>query len=907
MNGITNNNDLKSITSFFEKQEISLIAPTTEELSRQLAEWNNTKYDYPAHTALHKLISGRAVECPDKTAITFGEQKITYKILNEQVNQLAAILIKNEVKKGDRVGLALDRSAEMVIALLAIMKTGAVYIPLDPQFPLNRINYMLEDSQAVILLTSIKYKNHFQSPAKELLIEELWETLDNYPATDPEVEVNGNDLVYILYTSGSTGLPKGAQITHQNLVNFLISMQRAPGLTATDKLLAVTTISFDIAGLELYLPLLAGAEIVIADTKATKDGWALLDIIKKEKVSVLQATPYTWRLLLEAGWDASTPLKVICGGEALPLELSQKILERASSLWNVYGPTETTIWSTVKQLTSADEVISIGRPINNTAIYIVDKYLNPLAPGIPGEIYIGGDGVAMGYLNRPELTAEKFVEDPFSKQAGNKMYRTGDLGKFMPNGEIECLGRIDAQVKIRGYRIETGVLEYQLAKENDIKQAVVIARPDKFGVDKLLAFIITKNTDEALNTTARIHNWKAVLKNSLPDYMVPDNFIIVPAMPLTPNGKIDKKALPDPEISDTVKLHTGPRNETEAVLTGIWQELLGLQQVGIYDNFFDLGGHSLLALRVIANVEKVTSKQFPVNVLFEYQTIEKFAEFLEEDGKKSKLQSLVPIKAAGNNKPLYVVSGINGTAFAFVRFANMLDAEQPVYLLQEPQEIGEMEEFPATVEGIAATYIDQILKQNPDGPFAIAGHCFGGIIAFEMAKQMEKMGKEVKLLALMDIDISDFETLQPGMKKNLYFIKHKIQNELHKIYKNTYLFVAHRQLFFKYRNEYHRRLLNKYKKIAKPNYNIEEYNFSQKVTQLYEKAKKNYQFTPYNIDVIIFRAKIASYHRDDKKFSGWKPFVNSIEVRDVEGDHLTMLESNDLPTILQQDLNRYLK
>lgn len=876
------------------------------ELSGQLAGWNNTKYAYPMHLALHELISQRAAESPDKTAITFGEQKTTYKILHEQANQLAAILIKNDVKKGDRVALALDRSAEMVIALLAIMKTGAVYIPLDPQFPLNRINYMLEDSKAVILLTSKKYKNHFQSQAKELLIEDLSETLHNYPSTDPDVEVNGHDLVYILYTSGSTGMPKGAQIAHHNLVNFLISMQREPGLTATDKLLAVTTISFDIAGLELYLPLLTGAEIIVADSKAAIDGRALLDIIKKEKVNVMQATPYTWRLLLEAGWDESTPLKVICGGEALPLELSQKLLKRASSLWNAYGPTETTIWSTVKKLTSEDEVISIGRPINNTSIYILDKFLNPLAPGIPGEIYIGGDGVAKGYLNRPELTAEKFVDDPFSKHAGNKMYRTGDLGKFMPDGEIECLGRMDAQVKIRGYRIETGEVEYQLAKENDIKHAVVIARTDKFGVDKLVAFIVTANIGEPLNTTALIHNWKAGLKNSLPDYMVPDNFIIVPAMPLTPNGKIDKKALPDPETRETVKLYTGPRNETETMLAGIWRELLGLQQIGIYDNFFDLGGHSLLALRVIASVENVTSKRLPVSVLFEYPTIEKFAKFLEEVEGKSKLQSLVPIKATGGNKPLYVVSGINGTAFAFVQFANMFDAEQPVYLLQEPQEIGEMEEFPDNVEGIAATYIDQILKQNPDGPFALAGHCFGGIIAFEMAKQMEKMGKEVKLLALIDITISDFETMQPGIKKNLYFIKKTIQSEFYKIYKNISLLAENRTLFLKYRKQSSVRLLNKIKRVAKPNHNIEEYDFSQKVTQLYEKARKNYQFTPYNKDVIIFRAKMASYHRDDKKFSGWKPFVNSIEVRDVEGDHLTMLDSMDLAAVLQTDLNLHL-
>ncbi len=581
------------------------------ELSLQLDAWNSTKYPYPMHTALHKLIGERTTEMPGKTAITFGEEKITYKLLNECANQLAAILIENNVKKGDKVAFALDRSAEMVITLLAIMKTGAVYIPLDPQFPLNRINYMLEDSQAIVLLTSKKYKGNYTSDAKELLIEDIFKALKKYPSTDPEVAVDGTDLVYILYTSGSTGNPKGVQIAHHNLVNFLYSMQNAPGLNLEDKLLAVTTISFDIAGLELFLPLLTGAEIILADTATAKDGRALLDIIKNEQVTVMQATPYTWRIMLEAGWDKSTPLKVICGGEALPLELSQRLLNRASSLWNVYGPTETTVWSTIKQLTKKDEIISIGRPINNTSIYILDKFLNPLAPGVAGEIYIGGDGVAKGYLNRPELTAEKFIDDPFTKQASDKMYRNGDLGKFLPNGEIICLGRIDAQVKIRGYRIETGEIEFQLAKEENIKEAVVIARPDNLGVDKLVAFIVVNYSEEAANTGNQVQSWKESLKNSLPDYMVPDNFIIVPAMPLTPNGKVDKKELA--KYGETLTLegdeYVAPRTNIEKLVADIWIEYLGVEKVGVHDNFFELGGFTrLLPYRVMTKIEKETGK-----------------------------------------------------------------------------------------------------------------------------------------------------------------------------------------------------------------------------------------------------------------------------------------------------------
>ncbi|MEO6632946.1 MAG: amino acid adenylation domain-containing protein, partial [Mucilaginibacter sp.] len=623
----------------------NILTMDSAELSHHLVEWNDTACAYPRETPLHKLIAKIAAETPDQTAITFGEQKTTYKELNERANQLAAILIKNGVKKGDKVAFSMDRSAEMIISMLAIMKAGAVYIPLDPIFPINRINYMIEDSQAVVLLTSQNYKGKYQSNAKELVLEDEWLTINDYPTTDPEVTVTGDDLVYILYTSGSTGMPKGVQIAQHNLVNFLYSMQKQPGLTPGDKLLAVTTISFDIAGLELFLPLLTGAEIILADAATAKDGRALLDIIKNEGATVMQATPYTWRIMLEAGWNKDTALKAICGGEALPAELAERILTCATSLWNVYGPTETTIWSTVKEISAADK-ISIGRPIDNTSIYILDKFLRPLGPGIPGEIYIGGEGVAQGYLNRPELTAEKFVADPFTKIPGTKMYNTGDLGRFMPDGEIECLGRMDAQVKIRGYRIETGEIEYNLVNNTNIKEAVVLARPDNFGIDKLVAFVVINKESALQDETAQVQNWKETLRNSVPDYMVPDNFVVLDEMPLTPNGKVDKKVLSKHGISavDTGHGFVAPRTDVEQMVAGIWKEYLGIDKIGVYDNFFELGGHSLIAVQVMTRIEKETGKRLPLAALFETSTVEKLALMLQMDGKSITWDSLVPIK-----------------------------------------------------------------------------------------------------------------------------------------------------------------------------------------------------------------------------------------------------------------------
>jgi amino acid adenylation domain-containing protein len=879
------------------------------ELSLQLEAWNNTKYPYPMHTPLHKLVGGRATDLPDKTAITFGEQKITYKLLNESANRLAAILIENNVKKGDKVAFALDRSAEMVIVLLAIMKAGAVYIPLDPQFPLNRINYMLDDSKAAVLLTSKNHKGKYQSNAKELLIEDIREILTNYPSTDPEVEVSGTDLVYILYTSGSTGNPKGVQIAHHNLVNFLVSMQQEPGITNMDKLLAVTTISFDIAGLELFLPLLTGAEIIIADTASSKDGRVLLDIIKKEKISIMQATPYTWRIMLEAGWDKTTPLKVICGGEALPIELASRLINLTTSFWNVYGPTETTIWSTIKKITAEDKVISIGRPINNTSIYILDKFLNPLAPGVAGEIYIGGDGVAQGYLNMPELTAEKFIDDTFSKQPGNKMYRTGDLGKFMPNGEIECLGRIDSQVKIRGYRIETGEIEYQLAKERDVKEAVVIARADNHGVDKLVAFVVTSYADETLNAAAQVQIWKDALKKSLPDYMVPDNFITIPAMPLTPNGKVDRKALAKHGISAALEADTyvAPRTDIEKLVTDIWIEYLGIKKIGVHDNFFELGGHSLIAVQVMARIEKETGKRLPLAALLETSTIEKLAQLLELGAKSITWDSLVPIKPKGNKMPMYMVHGAGLNVLLFNALAINMSSDQPVYGLQA-KGLNGVDEPLTKIEDIATHYINAIMGQNPTGPYALAGYSFGGIIAFEMARQLEALGKEVKMLAMFDTYAyrsPHFDPLLIKSYKRARFFKDKVLYSFK--LENGIKGITDRIRSVK------RKIIRVYWRFryGKEQKQAGFFGYSNKIDLTNEYAEKHYQLKPYNIAIEVFRAEQRTFYMDDFEYLGWKPYaLKGVNIHKIPGEHNTIFKApNDkiFADVLQKCLDEAIK
>ena len=879
--------------------------PDAEELSQQLSEWNNTGFTYASDTPLHHLISERAAKYTDKTALTFNNEKITYKTLDRNANQLAHLLIENGVKKGDKIAFALERSAEMVTVLLAIMKTGATYIPLDPQFPLNRINYMLDDSAAVILLTSKKLSGQYQSKAKELLIDELWPTLSQYPDTEPEIKVNGKDLVYILYTSGSTGMPKGVQISHQNLVNFLISMQREPGITADDKLLAVTTISFDIAGLELFLPLITGAEVIITDTAAAKDGRALLDIIKNEQATIMQATPYTWRIMLEAGWDKSTTLKVICGGEALPAELANRILNIAPSLWNVYGPTETTIWSTVKKLTVNDQTISIGRPINNTAVYILDDFLHPQAPGAAGEIYIGGDGVAQGYLNRPELTAEKFVNDPFADIPGAKMYRTGDLGRFLPDGEIECLGRIDAQVKIRGYRIETGEIEFQLVKEAGIKEAVVIARPDKAGVAKLVAFIVANGIDEPTDISKQVQAWKDGLKDALPDYMIPDNFAIVAAMPLTPNGKIDKKELANLGISteEITETYVEPVTDTEKLLVSIWMEYLGLSKIGIRDNFFQLGGHSLIAVQVMTQIEKETGVRLPLAALFENSTIEKLAGLLEPDSEGITWDSLVPIKPGGHKMPLYMVHGAGLNVLLFNTLAMGMDNDQPVYGLQA-KGLNGIDEPLDRIEDIAAHYIASIMQQNPTGPYALAGYSFGGIIAYEMAQQFEALGKEVKMLAMFDTYAYRspyFDPVFTKYAKKVRFFKDKI------IY--AFKFEHGVKGFVDRARSLKRKIIRNYWRLrhGKEQNQTGFFGYSNKIDELNMEAERHYKLKPYPIELEVFRAEERTFYMDDFEYLGWRPYaLKGVNVHKIPGEHNTIFKApNDkkFAEVLQKCLN----
>jgi amino acid adenylation domain-containing protein len=594
---------------------------SSEELEQVLVEWNQTATDYSRdhlRTCIHELFELQAERSPDAVAVVAGNLEMTYRELNQRANQLAWYLLKRGVGPEVPVGLSLDRGPRIVIALLGVLKAGGAYVPLDPRVPADRMSFMLSDAKPRVVLTEQRLLRDVFC-ADTVLLDSDWHVIAQESKENPNRKLNAQTLAYVMYTSGSTGKPKGVPIEHGSVVNLLRSMQREPGLNRDDVLLAVTTLSFDIAGLEVYLPLISGARLVIASSEDVIDGNRLKNLLSEQRVTFMQATPATWRLLFEAGWQGSPGLKILCGGEAMPPELAKELSAGADSVWNVYGPTETTIWSTVYRVTGQEEnTIPIGRPIANTSIYILDHHHNPVPINIAGEIYIGGDGLSRGYLNRPELTAERFVQNPLLANQTSRLYRTGDLGRFRSNGDIEYLGRVDSQVKLRGFRIELGEIESVLTSHTSLREAVVIVT-GQGEQQKLSAYVVV--TDEKAAPAAG--ELSRYLRMKLPEHMVPTAYRRVERLPLLPSGKVNRGVLPA-TVSIALREETeflAPRNEIEKQLADIWKNLLHVEQVGIEQNFFELGGHSLLALQVTARIRRAFDVELPVRSIFEAPTI----------------------------------------------------------------------------------------------------------------------------------------------------------------------------------------------------------------------------------------------------------------------------------------------
>ena len=623
------------------RQPVSRLSLLTEaERHELLFNFNSTERDYPHDLCVHSLFEQRAANNPKAIAAVCDGSSVTYGELDSRAEQLAGFLVKHGVAPGQVVALVLDRSLEMVIAMLATLKAGGAYLPLDPAYPKERVNFILNEAKPRVVLTQQRFATGLaHTEAHIVCIDSDWSMIERETAPASRIEPKSTDLAYLIYTSGSTGKPKGVEIPHRAVVNFLNSMQRQPGFQAEDRLLAVTTLSFDIAGLEIFLPLVSGGRVVVASREATTNGFSLAQMIEDERISVMQATPGTWRLLLDAGWKPRPGFKMLCGGEAFPRDLADALLASGDNLWNMYGPTETTIWSAVSRVDRGPAPVRIGPPIDNTQFYVLGTNLEPQPLGVPGELFIGGDGLARGYFKREALTGEKFLPNPFLS-GDARMYRTGDLVRLLPNGYIEFLGRLDHQVKIRGFRIELGEIEAVLMKHPSIAEAVVIVHEDRG--NKQLAAYYTSASGKSLDSA----ELRTFLNASLPAYMTPAFFMYLTEMPRTPNGKVNRNGLPkvEPEQAAPARSIRAPRSKNEEQLVSICCEVLNLDKISIDDNLFEMGADSIQIFRILARANR-SGLNLTAQQILQWPTIEVLARSEQPDGDAGATPDRVRLRA----------------------------------------------------------------------------------------------------------------------------------------------------------------------------------------------------------------------------------------------------------------------
>ena len=632
--------------------QLPLLPPAQRQML--LHDWNASGLALDPLRNAHDFIDAQAARTPERTAIVHGGQRVSYGQLARRADGIAARLLALGVRPGDLVGLHLHRGPQLVAGLMGILKAGAAYVPLDPAYPAERLAFMLDDSGARLVLGERALQAQLPAGARTFLaVDDIADRAADAPAVS--VAVDPASPAYVIYTSGSTGRPKGVLLPHRALVNFFAAMLHQPGMTAGDTICAVTTLSFDIAVLELLLPFTLGATVAIADTATAADGLALAELIDACGATLVQATPATWRMLLDAGWKGRHGLRIISGGEPMTRELADGLLARVAQLWNLYGPTETTIYSTGERVLPGDGLITIGKPVSNTQVYLVDRHLQPVPVGVPGELLIGGLGVAIGYHARPELTAEKFIADPFSGVPGSRLYRTGDLVRWTRDGRLDMLGRIDNQVKLRGFRIELGEIEAVLASHPACRQAVVVCREDRPGDKRLAAYVRADASHMApADGAAFIASLRAQLAQAVPAYMVPPAFVLLQQFPMTPNGKVDRRALPVPDRAAlSGRQVEAPLGLQEMLVARLWRELLGLEQVGRHDDFFELGGHSLLAGQLVSRLRQASGTALTLGQLFGAPTVAGLAALLDSAPAAAALPALSAQAApAGDTLPL---------------------------------------------------------------------------------------------------------------------------------------------------------------------------------------------------------------------------------------------------------------
>lgn len=891
---------------------------TVAERSAWLVERNNPRTDYP-NLPIHQLFEAQVEQTPDAVALVCGDKQLTYRELNNRANQLAHHLQALGVKPDTLVAICVERSLEMVVGLLGVLKAGGAYIPIDPAYPLERRAYKLNDSQAPVILTQARLLETLPaSSAKVVLLDADWEVIACESQENPVSETTSDNLAYVIYTSGSTGNPKGVMIPHRGMVNHSLAMAKQFNLQASDRVLQFSSMSFDIIIEELYPSLLNGAAVILRSEEMLSSTTNFLQFIEQERVTILNLPTAYWHelanglSLLKEPMPATVRLVVVGGEKAsrsIYLTWLQLVGEQVRWL-NSYGPTETTVTATVYDPSADPErerlqsEIPIGRPLANVQAYILDPELQPVPAGEAGELYIGGAGLARGYLNRPDLTAEKFIQNPFSDDPNSRLYKTGDSVRYLLDGNIEFIGRIDYQVKIRGFRIELGEIEAAIEQHPAVQQTVVLAREDVPGNKRLVAYVVANQ--EQPFTIGELRNF---LKEKLPEYMVPAAFVMLDTLPLTPNGKVDRRALKAPNsiVSGSERPIADPRNQLEFQLTKIWEEILGISPIGIKDNFFELGGHSLLVMRLMARINEIFGKNLPLNALFEVPTVEQLANLLLQAGGAASSGALVAIQPEGSKPPFFCVHEIIGNAIYCQRMARYLPG-QPLYGLQS---IGLNGQQPhRRVEDMAAHYIQEMQTIQPSGPYYLGGYSFGGYVAFEMARQLQAQGEKVALLALFDAELEGRDVRRVPLSWLWSKVKQVFHSDPKSVWKGA---IAKAKAWWSNKRvkqgqaweskDWGEEYLSELNQSLHLDSNNAMDRSIQRVTEANVEATNNYVPQLYPGRVTLFRAMLdqvpEGWYRDP--YLGWSEFATEgIEIKETSSRHTNMFDEPQVKGVAEK-------
>lgn len=725
-----------------------------QEFQQLTVEWNRTARPYDQHLTVTELFESVVQKGSSARAVVSGKDTLTYGELNERANRLARHLRDRGAKPDSLIALCVDRTSELIVAMLAILKSGAAYLPLDPAHPSDRIAQVIRDAGAILILTEERYLHDL--PIKDVDAICLDRDAAQWAALSAEnltSTAGPKNLAYVMYTSGSTGKPKGVEIRHYSVVNFLQSMQVDLSLKHGETVLALTTVTFDISVLEIFLPLISGGCIELLTRSTVVDAVLLRAAIERSEASLIQATPMTWRMLLETGWKGNSSARLLCGGEALASDLATELLQRGGSLWNMFGPTETTVWSTMQRIDKQFQSITVGRPIANTNVYILDSELQPVPTGVAGELYLGGHGVARGYRGRPDLTEERFIPSPFVQ--GDVIYKTGDLARFDSDGLIEHMGRLDHQIKLRGYRIELGEIEAVICEHSAISAAAVVLSGQAAEEQQLVAYVVASSE----GITAQVI--RDFLAARLPEYMVPPVIVFLDQFPLTSSGKVDRRALPAPVLTskepDNVVTNESQYSRLESQIYDVWCETLRVPRIPAGISFFELGGHSLLALRVTTRISAILGRQVPVTLLFCCPTITSFAKALQQpETYEDKI--VICLRQVDGTTPLFMIPPIGAELYSYRNLLSILQKDRTVYGINFWHSSMDLAND-RTLEELAQRCAASILETQTSGPYLLMGYSFGGILAYEIARNLLAAGKQIQFVGVIDSDLGGMVSL----------------------------------------------------------------------------------------------------------------------------------------------------